>query len=247
MNWGTVSVMGFLYCLYWLVVVVIMIRVMLRNHDAVKTLAWIMVFIFMPFLGLVLYFFFGRDTRKKRMAGKRLMSQIKQHAALKVTGCAKGNIQPEYQSLATFFENEDYVFTGWPHQGWEVGSFCGIFDGNGATVYGLYQVSENNAGLFSNVDAGAVIKNIALKNSYLTSTASNYQVGGLAAVTNGNTYQLKTNGAIWFDSCVVANNYMYNACTSWERSGVLAGSFQNDIIMIDNCLVAVMQEERHAL
>ena len=105
MNWGTASVMGFLYCLYWLVVVVIMIRVMLRNHDAVKTLAWIMVFIFMPFLGLVLYFFFGRDTRKKRMAGKRLMSQIKQHAALKVTGCAKGNIQSEYQSLATFFEN----------------------------------------------------------------------------------------------------------------------------------------------
>lgn len=139
-------------------------------------------------------------------------------------------------AVAAFFENEDYIFTGWPHQGWESGCFCGIFDGNGATVYGLYQVSENNAGLFSNVDAGAVIKNIGLKNSYLTSTAGNYQVGGLAAVTNGSTYQLKANGAIWFDSCVVANNYMYNPCTSHDRTGVIIGA-SSDMIYIENCLV----------
>ncbi|MBQ6885450.1 MAG: dockerin type I repeat-containing protein [Clostridia bacterium] len=139
-------------------------------------------------------------------------------------------------AVATFFENEDYVFTGWPHQGWEAGCFCGIFDGNGATVYGLYQVSENNAGLFSNVDAGAVIKNIGLKNSYLTSTAGNYQVGGIAAVTNGITYQLKTNGAIWFDSCVVANNYIYNSSTSHDRTGVIIGA-SSDMVYIENCLV----------
>ena len=139
-------------------------------------------------------------------------------------------------AVAAFFEDDSYVFTGWPHQGWEAGCFCGNFDGNGATVYGLYQVSENNAALFSNVDAGAVIKNIGLKNSYITSTASNYQVGGLAAVTNGGTYQLKANGAIWFDSCVVANNYMYNPCTSHDRTGVIIGA-SSDMIYIENCLV----------
>ena len=51
------SIMGILYWLYWVVAIVVMARVVLRNHDAVKTLAWIMVFIFLPFLGLVLYFF----------------------------------------------------------------------------------------------------------------------------------------------------------------------------------------------
>ena len=105
MSWSATSAMGVLYWLYWIVVIFIMARVVLRNRDTVKTLAWIMVFIFMPFLGLALYFFFGRDTRKKKMAGKRLLSQIKQHSTLKVDGCAKGDIQPEYQSLATFFEN----------------------------------------------------------------------------------------------------------------------------------------------
>lgn len=138
--------------------------------------------------------------------------------------------------VQAYFENDEYSFTAWPNMGWEQGCFCGIFDGNGATVYGLYQTSTNNAGLFSNVDAGAVIKNIALKNSYLTSSATNYQVGGLAAVTNGKSYARKANGAIWFDSCVVANNYMYNSSTSGDRTGVIIGS-SSDMIYIDNCLI----------
>ena len=105
MGWSSASAMGVLYWLYWIVAVFIIIRLMLRNSDAVKTLAWIMVFIFIPFLGLVLYFFFGRDTRKRRMAGKRLLSQIKQCSTLKASGCAKSVLHSEYQSLATFFEN----------------------------------------------------------------------------------------------------------------------------------------------
>ena len=44
MDWSIPSAMGVMYWLYWIVVVSIMIRVVLRNHDTVKTLAWIMVF-----------------------------------------------------------------------------------------------------------------------------------------------------------------------------------------------------------
>ena len=105
MDWSIPSAMGVMYWLYWIVVVSIMIRVVLRNHDTVKTLAWIMVFVFIPFLGLLLYFFFGRNTRKKKMAGKRLMSQIKQRGAFGSVNRVKRNISDEYQSLATFFEN----------------------------------------------------------------------------------------------------------------------------------------------
>ena len=105
MGWSAASAMGVLYWLYWIVAMIVMVRVMLRNNDTVKTLTWIMVFIFMPFLGLLLYFFFGRDTRKKRLVGKRLLSQIKQHTAFKENGDAKKDIPVEYQTLATLFEN----------------------------------------------------------------------------------------------------------------------------------------------
>lgn len=105
MSWSHATLMGFLYWSYWVVVIFIMIRIMLKNRDTVKTLAWIMVFIFMPFFGLILYFFFGRDNRKKKMAGRSLLSQIKQRSTLKTNSDAKGLIQPEYQALATYFEN----------------------------------------------------------------------------------------------------------------------------------------------
>ena len=105
MGWSAASAMGVLYWLYWIVAMIVMVRVMLRNNDTVKTLTWIMVFIFMPFLGMLLYFFFGRDTRKKRLVGKRLLSQIKQHTAFKENGDAKKDIPVEYQTLATLFEN----------------------------------------------------------------------------------------------------------------------------------------------
>ncbi len=154
--------------------------------------------------------------------------------------------KPEYASeiialgsaadTKAYFEANKANMLTWPFHGWEGSSFCGHFDGNGATVYGLYQKSDNNAGLFSGVDAGAVISNIALKNSYLTSKATNYQVAGIAAVANSGGYGVMQEGVIWINGCTVANNYMYNASTAYSRSGVIAGSFQNDIVMIDNCL-----------
>ena len=139
-------------------------------------------------------------------------------------------------AVKEYFETNAANMKTWYFTGWEQSCFNANFDGNGVTVYGLYQVSTNNAGLFSTVDGGASIKNIALKNSYLVSNAGNYQVGGIAAVTAANSYGAKTNGAIWFDGCVVANNYLYNSSDSHDRSGVIIGA-SSDIVYIDNCLV----------
>ena len=136
-----------------------------------------------------------------------------------------------------YFEANAANMLKWPNYGWEGSCFAGTFDGNGATVYGLYQVSTNNAGLFSTVDAGTTIKNIAVKNSYLTSTASNYQVAAIAAVASGDGYGVNNQGIIWFDRCVVANNYMYNASTQHVRSGLVFGVASYDTACFDNCLV----------
>ncbi len=50
--------------------------VLLDNRSPVKTMAWILVFIFLPILGLILYFFFGRDTRKERLISKKGYSRL---------------------------------------------------------------------------------------------------------------------------------------------------------------------------
>ena len=138
--------------------------------------------------------------------------------------------------VKAYFESATGLHS-WPNVGWEQSCFAGIFNGNGATVYGLYLVSPNNAGLFSTIDGGTVIKNIALKNSYLKSESQkgDYQIG-LACVTSSPSYGLKANGFVWFDGCVVANNYMYNNTTSHDRAGILLGA-SSDVVYVDNCVI----------
>ena len=142
-----------------------------------------------------------------------------------------------------YFESASDLLT-WKIGTWEGTTFCGNIDFNGATIYGLYQNSETNAALFCNVDAGAVIKNLTLKNSYLTrSTDTNYQVGAIAAVANGSSYGKATNGVICFDGITVTNNYIYNPygvetnTGSNDRSGIIMGASPSDAVYIDNCLV----------
>ena len=44
--------------IYSFVAVILIINVILKNRDSVKTLAWVMVLLFLPVLGMLLYFFF---------------------------------------------------------------------------------------------------------------------------------------------------------------------------------------------
>ena len=134
-----------------------------------------------------------------------------------------------------YFESGSH--TQWKVMGWEQSSFCGTFDGNGATIYGMYATSTSNAALFCTVDAGATIKNIGVKNSYLTSSANNYQVAAIAAVTSNGTNGANNRGMVWFNSCTVANCYMRSGATTVERTGVIFGAASEDTICIDNALV----------
>ena len=105
MGWDNATITGTLYWLYCIVAIVLMVRVMLKNRDSVKTLAWMMVLLFLPFLGLVLYFFFGRDTRREKLIGRRLLSQIKQRDQLYAGSYAPGEIPQEYSTLVSYFKN----------------------------------------------------------------------------------------------------------------------------------------------
>ena len=91
--------------IYFAIVMVLMVNVMLKNRDSVKTLAWMMVFIFLPFVGGILYFFFGCDKRKERLIGKRLLAQIKQREQLIGNNNHAGELNDEYLPLQNYFYN----------------------------------------------------------------------------------------------------------------------------------------------
>ena len=128
--------------------------------------------------------------------------------------------------------------------------FQGTFDGNGATIYGIYANwasytdwhGDLYAGLFGLVDQGAVIKNVAVKNSYLTS--KNGFIGAIFANTamqnsNWNATANMGAGDVVVENCVAANNYMNAPSTEYgntKKFGVMVGSSGYDYLKMNNCM-----------
>ena len=48
--------------LFLLTVVATIVVIVMDNRNPYKTLAWVLVLVFLPVVGLVLYYFFGQDN-----------------------------------------------------------------------------------------------------------------------------------------------------------------------------------------
>jgi hypothetical protein len=57
--------------IYTATVIGIILVVILGNRNPLKTIPWVVVLIFAPVVGLVFYFFFGQDLRRKRIISRR--------------------------------------------------------------------------------------------------------------------------------------------------------------------------------
>jgi len=57
--------------LFGISIVLIILIVVMENGSPATTMAWILVLIFLPIVGFILYLFFGRNWRKKRLFSKK--------------------------------------------------------------------------------------------------------------------------------------------------------------------------------
>ena len=71
---STVISLIFLFTVVSTIIVIIM-----DNRNPFKTLSWVMVLVFLPVLGLVLYYFFGRDTRKEKLISRKGFERLSKH------------------------------------------------------------------------------------------------------------------------------------------------------------------------
>lgn len=62
--------------IYLAVVIGTVIVVLLDNRNPVKTLSWVLVFIFVPLIGLVFYYFFGQKNRKERLISRKVFTRL---------------------------------------------------------------------------------------------------------------------------------------------------------------------------
>lgn len=67
--------------LYLITVFSISLMIVFENRNPVKTLAWLLVILFVPVAGVIIYVFFGRNYRKKKIYSKKNLDDISRLAA----------------------------------------------------------------------------------------------------------------------------------------------------------------------
>lgn len=116
---------GWLYStLLWIALastVIIIIVILSENRNPVKSLAWVTVLLLLPVVGIILYLFFGRNIKNRRMISRSNRRRLRRHekrragsvAELALTGRSRRQLSLG-RSLtgAQFYEGNDVkVFT----------------------------------------------------------------------------------------------------------------------------------------
>lgn len=91
---------------YTAVVIGTMIAVLMDNRQPVKTMAWLLVLTFIPVAGVLLYFFFGQNTRKERLISQRSLDMLSKRSMLEFAEQQNLHIPEQHRSLIQLFTNQ---------------------------------------------------------------------------------------------------------------------------------------------
>ena len=92
--------------IYAVAIVSIVLTVLMDNRQPAKTIAWVMVLMFMPVVGVVLYVFFGQNTRKMRLISQRSLDQLSKRQMLEFVEQTDLRLPETFRSLMALFANQ---------------------------------------------------------------------------------------------------------------------------------------------
>lgn len=96
-----------LFLIVWVGTIVVVIT---ENRNPVKTLAWVMVLVFLPVIGFVLYVFFGMDMRRTRIISKRSLSKLSQKPLLNFADYAVSTPPAPYEKLVNMMKKASFSY-----------------------------------------------------------------------------------------------------------------------------------------
>ena len=92
---------------YSIIIIITMVRVLMDHRQPAKTMAWMLVLMFIPFLGIILYIFFGQNTRKERKIWQQSLDQLTKRSMLEFVEQKDFNIPEEYRTISNLFMNQN--------------------------------------------------------------------------------------------------------------------------------------------
>lgn len=95
---------------YLLIVFTQMLVVILENRQPVKTVAWLMVLFSLPVLGLVIYFFFGRNRKREHFVSRACALQLARRSAVRFYQGGFPDVPEEHESIIRLFRRQSGSF-----------------------------------------------------------------------------------------------------------------------------------------
>lgn len=99
----------FIFILYSCVVLATMLTVLMDNRQPAKTMAWMLVLMFIPVIGIVLYFFFGQNTRKEKFISRQSMDQLTKRSMLEFAEQENLVLPEEHSMLINLFKTQNWA------------------------------------------------------------------------------------------------------------------------------------------
>ena len=94
------------YGIYVLIVLIVMLKVLMDNRQPAKTMAWLLVLWALPLVGIVLYFFFGQNTRKEQLISQRSLDQLTKRSMLEFVEQRNLRLPDAHRPLMQLFKNQ---------------------------------------------------------------------------------------------------------------------------------------------
>ena len=96
--------------IYAVIVIGTIITVVMDNRQPVKTLLWIFVLLFMPVIGIILYFFFGMNTRKEKMISQRSIDRLTKRSMMEYIEQTDLHVADSHKVLVRLFSEQNWAF-----------------------------------------------------------------------------------------------------------------------------------------
>ena len=96
--------------IYGIVIIGTMVAVLMDRRQPAKTMAWVLVLIFLPVVGIILYFFFGQNLRKERSISQHSLDQLTEHSMLEFMEQQDLKLPEAYLPLINLFANQSLAF-----------------------------------------------------------------------------------------------------------------------------------------
>ena len=99
-----------LLIVYESIKIMAIVHVLMDNRQPAKTMAWMLVIYFVPVVGLLFYFFFGRNTRRDKLMSQRSLDQLTKRSMLEFVVQQDLYVPDTHRVTVDLFANQNFCF-----------------------------------------------------------------------------------------------------------------------------------------